>query len=436
MSEQLELGGRQNVPQTMAEKILARASGRAFVRAGDYVTVRPDRLVLSQGVSACVALFDELGIETVSEPSRVLLGLGGDSPAHTSQEATQQRRAIRWAERMGVVRLRESGIAHHVAMDEGYVGPGQLVLGLGQDSTVYGALGAAGASLGALEMAHLLVTGDTWLEVPKTLRVSLNGVPGAALTAKDIALHLLGAYGAEWAEYGALQFHGAVVSTMSLSSRVTLATMGAALGAKFVLFEGAEPLSGLAGGASEKGAAPQGPVTADRGAAYFRECVVDLSQLEPQVARPHRTGNVAPVSAALGTRLDQLFIGSCCNSRLEDLKVAAAIFKGRRVFAGCRMMVTPATQGVHLAAAKAGYLEDLLAAGVYVTAPGSGVGAGAHGGFVGGGHACLSASNHNERGAMGSTDARVFLASPATVAASALAGSIADPREYVRGPLV
>jgi 3-isopropylmalate/(R)-2-methylmalate dehydratase large subunit len=308
--------------------------------------------------------------------------------------------------------------------------PGQLVLGTDSHSTTYGAFGAAGAGIGLTEMSYVLATGELWMQVPPTIRFDLVGEPGPGLMSKDVVLHVAGVFGTEVAQYRAIEFAGPVASRMSIASRMTVSNMAAELGAKFAFFGADDKTVAYLRERTAGSAAPFGP---DPDATYEAAHRVDISGLEPQVARPHNPGNVVPVSQVGDVRVDQAFLGSCTNARLEDLAVAALILKGRQVQPQTRLLVTPASQQVYLEATAAGHTRVLLEAGAHITPAACGACCGGHMGLVGPGEVCISSTNRNFRGRMGSPEADVYLGSPATVAAAAVAGRIVDPRQFWTG---
>ena len=400
---------------TMAEKILARTSGRPAVAAGEYVTARPDVLMCHEAFATCGVALRRLGVERLADPDRVYVILDHFFPAPTEAHARAHSIVRSMVERYGVRHdLGHQGICHQVMVEGGHVQPGQLVLGTDSHSTTYGAVGAAGAGIGTTEMTYVLALGELWFQVPPTIRFDLRGEPGPALMSKDVVLHLAGRFGTDVAQYAAIEYAGPLSGDIGLAGRLAMANMGAELGAKFAMF-----------------APPDGSFGPDPDAVYETVHEVDVTGLEPQVARPHNPGNVTGIGEVAGTRVDQAFLGSCTNARLEDLAVAARILDGRKVHRDTRLIVTPASQRVYLDAVRAGYVEVLAAAGAVITAPGCGACPGGHSGVVGPREVCVSSTNRNFQGRMGSPDAEVYLASPAVVAASALAGRLADPRDLL-----
>ena len=424
---------------TLAEKILARASGRERVAPGEYVTARADKVMCHEAFVLCALQLAKLGVTRLFDPARVLVILDHYFPAPTERMAGAHAAARQLAERFGISHfLGHAGICHQVLTERALVRPGELVFGTDSHSTTYGAVAAAGNGIGVTEATYVLATGELWMRVPPTLRFALEGELPAGVMSKDVALYLAGRFGTAVASYRAIEFTGPAASAMSLASRMTLANMGAELGAKFAFFAADEATAAYlseraAQQAGERAGEPVAPFGPDPDARYEATHVVDVGGLEPQIACPHNPGNVKPVSAVAGTPVQQCFLGSCTNARLEDLAVAAEILRGRQVHPSTRLLVTPASHEVALEATRAGILETLLAAGAHVTASGCGACPGGHGGVLGAGEACLSSTNRNFRGRMGSAEAQVYLGSPASVAAAALTGRIVDPREYWEG---
>jgi 3-isopropylmalate/(R)-2-methylmalate dehydratase large subunit len=413
---------------TMAEKVLARAAGRDAVAAGEYVTARVDRVMAHEAFVLCALRLLKLGIERVFDRDRVIVILDHYFPAPTAQMARGHAITRDLVERFGIRHfLGHAGICHQVLTERGHILPGHLVFGTDSHSTTYGALGAAGTGLGLTEITYVLATGELWLQAPPTIRFELEGRAGPGLMSKDVVLHLAGQYGTEVAQYRAIEYAGPAAAQMSVASRLTMANMGVELGAKFAFFEADETACAYLRERVDEPVSPFGP---DPDAAYEAIHTVDITPLEPQIACPHNPGNVKPVSEVGPLRVHQTFLGSCTNARLEDLAVAARILKGRKVHPGTRLIVTPASHQIALDATRAGYMEILLEAGAHVTASGCGACPGGHNGVVAAGEVCLSSTNRNFRGRMGSPEADVYLGSPASVAAAAVAGHIVDPREF------
>lgn len=414
--------------QTMSEKILARTSGRDETNAGEFVTARADRLMCHEAMGLCMVNLWRIGLQKLPDPDRIVVVLDHYFPAPTERMARAHTMIRKLVKDQGIKNfLGHDGICHQVLTEQGYVSPGNLIFGTDSHSTTYGAVGAAGSGIGLTEMSYALATGELWMQVPPTIRFELVGKAGPGIMSKDVILYIAGKFGTEVAQYKAIEFGGPVAAAMSIASRMTVANMGIELGAKFALFEADQKAVDYLEGRTSEPAEKFGP---DPGASYEAVHEIDISALEPQVACPHNPGNVKPVSEVIGKKVDQVFLGSCTNARLEDFEVAAEILKGRKVHDDTRLIVTPASQRVYIDATAAGYTQILLEAGAHITASGCGACPGGHNGLTGPGEVCLSSTNRNFRGRMGSPDSEVYLASPATVAAGAVAGEIVDPREY------
>jgi len=413
---------------TMAEKILARASGKDQVKAGQYVTAKVDRMMCHDSFPICVIALKRIGINKFYDPDRVVVIIDHYFPAPTVAMAQAQSLSRQLAEEFGVKNhLGYAGICHQVMCEEGFVLPGNLILGTDSHTTTYGALGAASAGIGVTEMNYVLATGELWMLVPETIRFDIQGSPGPGLMSKDIVLHIAGTFGTEVAQYKAIEFLGPVATRMSLASRMTLSNMGVELGAKFAFFEADEKTIGFLKGRVDEQVQPFGP---DKDASYCAIHKVDITGLEPQVSLPHNPGNTKAVSEIEDIEVAQAFLGSCTNGRMEDLEVASKILKGHKVNPKTRLLVTPASHRILLEADKAGFIQILLEAGAHITPTGCGPCPGGHMGLIAAGEACISSTNRNFKGRMGSPEAEVYLGSPATVAASAIEGRIADPRNY------
>jgi len=415
-------------PKTMAEKIIARAAGLPDVSPGAFVTARPDRVVMGEFLASCVSRMRRHGITALHDPDRVSATVTAVFPAPDAEIARLHTKVRALAQELGVAHFYpHDGIINQVVVEKGDIRPGELIFGSDSHSTTYGAMGAAGSGMGVTDLTYLLATGDIWLRVPETIRFELHGAGGAAVMSKDVILHLLGRFGSDHAQYRAIEFGGPAIAAMSLASRLTLSNMGAEMGAKFAMFAADATTLAFLRAHGQPDVQPFGP---DPGCEYLATHQIDLAAIGPQVARPHNPANVGPVGDCLGVRIDQAFLGSCTNARLEDLAVAASLLQGRQVAASTRLIVTAASREVLIAASKAGYLETLLEAGAHVTPPGCGACSGGVGGVVGPGETCIATTNRNFQGRMGSPQASLYLASPATVAASAIVGAIADPREF------
>lgn len=413
---------------TMAEKVLARAAGEPSVRAGQYVTAVPDRLMAHEAFALCAMTLQGLGVNRLHDPDRLVVVLDHYFPAPSEKFADLHAYIRRSVEAFGIRHfLSHAGICHQVMCESGFVRPGQLILGTDSHTTTYGALGAGSAGIGQTEMVYALVAGDLWMQVPPSIRFRLGGDPAPGIMAKDIVLKIAGDYGTEVAQYRSIEFSGPLADRLGIDSRMTMANMGVELGAKFAFFKADEKTADFIRARSAQGVEYFGP---DQDASYEAVFDVSISGMAPQVACPHNPGNVQAVDQAGAVSVDQAYLGSCTNGRLEDMAVAARILKGHQVHPRTRLLITPASHAVMLAATRSGYVETLLAAGAHFTPSGCGPCLGGHMGLLGAGEVCISSTNRNFPGRMGSDKSEVYLASPATVAASAIQGKITDPRDF------
>jgi 3-isopropylmalate/(R)-2-methylmalate dehydratase large subunit len=411
-------------PQTFAEKVLGGT-------VGEIRDVFPD-LVMSHSASwRCIRALERLGRDELYDPDRIAMVMDHISPARTSKTAADQRLCREFAARKGIRRFHdvEAGIAHTVLMELGDIRPGQVVIGTDSHSTIYGALGAFGTGVGFSEVTATWVTGSLWMRVPASLRVEIEGAMAPGVTAKDLMLRLIGDLTADAATYLSVEFHGGYVRGLSVSERMTLCNLAMELGAKNAFVP---PDDVTRAYLAERGVGPGDyrEVHPDEDAAYERIVHVDASALEPMVSCPHTVDTVRPLREVAGSRVDQVFIGSCANAKYDDLVEAAAVLKGRRVAPGVRLIVTPASREVVRRTVEDGVYSVLLDAGALITNPGCGACAG-DGGVLADGEVCFSTANRNFQGRMGSYDAEIYLGSPAAAAATAVTGVITDPRNLV-----
>ena len=412
--------------QTFAEKIFSRKAGRP-VAAGEIVTLEPDRLLSHDNTAAIAKTFAKMGAARVVDPEKVVVVLDHCVPAATEKYARNHLEIREFVAANGVEHFFDvgEGICHQVFAEQGFALPGELVLGADSHTTSYGALGAFAAGIGRTEMAALYATGRLWLRCPESLRVDVTGEFGADVYPKDLILYIIGDQGADGALYRSVEFAGPTVEATSISGRMTLCNMAAEMGAKNAYVAPDEKTRAYLEGRARR---PFEEVFPDDGAAYERVLSYDVAGLGPRVACPHTVGNVVPVAEAAGTRVDQIVVGTCTNGRVDDLVAAADILRNRRVAAGVRVLVFPASRATYLESLGIGALATLAAAGCIIMNPGCGPCLGAHEGILAAGEVCLSTANRNFRGRMGSSEAEVYLCSPATAAASALHGRITDPR--------
>ena len=406
-------------PATLSEQILSHACGHA-VRAGDLAIVEVDRCMSHDSLTPEVidVLHNALGAPHVYDPERVVVIIDHVAPASSVATANAQVEVRRWVQQEGLRHFYDVGygVCHQVMIEEKLVLPGQVALGTDSHATAYGAVGAFGTGVGSRDMALTLATGRTWLRVPETIRVNVEGRFRSWVSPKDLSLYLCGKLGMDGATYKAVEFHG--VEWLSLDGRETLCSMTTELGAKAGLIPPVGPAL----------SAYQAPdwLGVQEGASYCRTVEIDLSMLGSHVAVPSSVDQVVPVAEIEGVKVDQVFVGTCTNGRLEDLHVVADLLRGRQVAEGVRMLVVPASHRILQAATEDGSLAILLKAGATIGTPGCGPCIGRHLGVLGAGEVCLSTANRNFRGRMGSPEGLVYLGSPATAAASALRGVISD----------
>jgi homoaconitate hydratase family protein len=406
--------------------VLGSRAGRD-VKAGEVVTVAPDFILSHDNTAAISREFAKLGVERVRQPEKIVIILDHVVPASSEKYALNHKLIREFVADQDIPHFFDiqHGICHQVFSESGFALPGKLILGADSHTTSYGAFGAFSAGIGRTEVACLWATDEIWLRVPETIRIELEGWFGEGTSAKDAILKIIGDNGSDFANYMAVEFAGSAAARFSLASRLVLANMAAEMGAKNGYFAPDEKtLAYLEGRARTEFT----PVYSDEDAAFARVLRCDLASLEPQVACPHTVDNVRPVTEVAGTRFHQALIGTCTNGRMEDLEAAASILKGSRVHPGVRVLVIPASRQVYVQAIKQGILETLSEAGCVILNPGCGPCLGAHQGVLAPGEVALSTANRNFRGRMGSRDSEIYLASPATVAASALNGVITDPR--------
>jgi 3-isopropylmalate/(R)-2-methylmalate dehydratase large subunit len=412
---------------TIAEKILAAHAGADSVKPGQYVWCKVDATSGHR-----LADLEALGVDRVWDKDKVFMVDDHQAPPPTvaaANKVKELRRLIKKYEITNYFEYGRGGILHQVFAENGMYAPGELIAQCDSHSTAGGVFNACVTNAN-LDAVHVLAFGELWFRVPESVRVVLNGrLPGWCV-GKDVILKVASELGTDFGLYKSVEYVGPVASQMTIAQRWTVSNMGVEVGAKFALFEGDEKTAAFLADRVDR---PYQRVTADADAPYAAEYEFDLSDLTPMVARPGDPGNGVSVESVKSERIkvDQAFLGSCTNARLEDLEVAAKILDGRKVHADVRMLVSPSSQEVFGAALKAGYLETLVEAGALVEHSTCGPCYGGHLGILGDGETCISSSNRNFKGRMGSPLSHVWLASPATVAASAIAGEIVDPREYL-----
>jgi 3-isopropylmalate/(R)-2-methylmalate dehydratase large subunit len=419
--------------QTFAEKVLARKAGLASVVPGQIVTVRPDKLLTHDNTAAISQLFAKIGVEKVADPATNVIVLDHVTPAANETYAMNHKVTREFVAEQGITAFYDigEGICHQVLPEKGHAWPGALIVGSDSHTPTHGAFGAFAAGIGRTEAAAVMATGQIWLRVPETIRIVVSGRLPSGVSAKDVVLRIIGDVGADGANYCSVEFAGETIRNMSISGRMVLTNMAAEMGAKNAVVEPDEATQTWLDGRATNDDLEVHEAHADADAAYQQVLEYDVSDLAPQVAKPHTVDNVVPVTDAAGIRVNQALIGTCTNGRLEDLAVAAEILRGKRIDRGVRLLVLPASREVLLAAVEQGIVTDLVAAGATLLNPGCGPCLGAHEGCMAPEEVTISTANRNFKGRMGSKEAFIYLGSPATVAASALTGVITDPRELL-----
>ncbi len=427
-----EVGMHKRKPKgmTLAEKILSRHAGDQKVEPGELILAQVD-LTMANDITAPLAIraFKEAGGTRVCRPERVALVMDHFTPNKDIASAEQVRESREFAREQGIKLYFETdGIAHALLPERALVGPGQLVLGADSHTCTYGALGAFASGVGSTDIAAAWISGMAWLRVPGTIRLQYHGKPGPWVTGKDIILNTIADLGVDGANYMALEFHGEALESLSMEARFTMANMAIEAGAKAGLFHvdriTLDYLDNAVAGKWEI-------LSADQRAEYTQVREYDTSGMVPVVAAPHSPSNVRPVEEFQRVEIQQVVIGSCTNGRMEDLRTAARVLAGKKVAETTRLLVIPATRGIYAQALKEGLLQVFLEAGAVVCPPSCGPCLGGHLGILAKGERCVSTTNRNFLGRMGHPDSEVYLASPAVAAASAVAGTIAHPREVV-----
>jgi 3-isopropylmalate/(R)-2-methylmalate dehydratase large subunit/methanogen homoaconitase large subunit len=407
---------------TLTEEIFSRRLGRR-VRAGDTV-VAPVDYVMGHDVTTPLAIeaFREMDMP-LWDPERVILVFDHILPANTVVAAGMHKQIREFAQEFGITHVFQEGICHLLVVEKGFARPGGLLVGADSHSTTYGALGCFSAGMGSTDVGVIFATGKTWFKIPQTIRIELLGQLRPGVYPKDLALRIIKQLGAEGANYLAVEWGGEAVRRMTMDQRLTLTNLTVDFGGKAGLIEPDVVTRDYLGETDVADLHPHNPD-------YLQRIELDVEQVEPQIACPPAIDNVKDLSAVEGLELDEVFIGSCANGRLEDLAIVAGYLKGRQVHPRTRTMVVPGSRAIYLEALKAGYIESFMEAGAIVMNAGCGPCLGRQHGVLAPGERALSTSNRNYPGRMGSAEAEIYLASPAVAAASALAGAIADPRRF------
>ena len=412
--------------ETVIEKIIRNNVGHA-VKPGDIVTVNVDRVMIHDIFIPFVAgKFEEMGFKKLWDPDKVVLIYDHLVPASQLDDTRHFHVGDAFAEKYGMKNVhRSDGICHQLMTEAGYVKPGNIVFGTDSHTTTYGCVGAFSSGIGYTEMASILGTGTMWIKVPETIKVVIDGELPANVMSKDVILRLIGDLGADGATYRALEFTGSAVKNMSVASRMTIANMAIEAGAKCALFT---PDEKTAEYCEIELNDFQKSLVGDGDAAYLKTMTYRGEDFVPVMACPSQVDKIRDVSTLEGTEIDQVFIGSCTNGRLEDLAAAAEVLKGKKVADYVKLIVTPASRKIYRQAIELGILDTLAEAGAMITHPGCGLCCGRAGGILTDGERVVATNNRNFLGRMGTSKVEIYLASPKTAAACAVAGKIVSPK--------
>jgi len=418
---------------TFVEKLLAKYADEKSVVPSQIVTVRPDHLLTHDNTAAIIQkIKPELEEYGVCSDSLSIIALDHVIPASSEKTATNHKVIREFVKNHNIKHFFDVGVGvcHQLVVEKGFSLPGQLLLGSDSHTCSYGAIGAFSSGIDRTEAASLMLTGETWLKVPNSIKITLKGKLNPGVTAKDIVLHIIGDISASGANYCSVEFHGET-GQLSIEERFTIANMGVEMGAKNAVFF-VDDLTKKFFNSIGIPESSYEPIYPDDDAEYSKELVYDLSKIVPMVACPHTVDNVKPAIELKDQEIQQCLIGTCTNGRMSDLEIASKILKGKKVNPNVRLLVLPASKSIYEEALKAGYIETFLDSGGVILPPGCGPCLGAHQGALAPGECCLSTANRNFKGRMGCKEADIYLASPATVAISAIAGKITDPREVIK----
>ncbi|MBY9014407.1 MAG: 3-isopropylmalate dehydratase large subunit [Candidatus Lokiarchaeota archaeon] len=413
---------------TLAEKILKTHSNVDEISPGQFVEADIDLIMVHEQLGGRIHLeYKKLGLDTVWDPNKIFFILDHWVPAPTISAAQMHQDCRKFAEEYGFIHNMgmDKGICHQVLPEMGFARPGMLIVGSDSHTTTYGAFNCLSTGIGATDVSVVFATGKLWFKVPESIKINLHGHFEKGTMAKDFILSLIGDISTKGAIYKSLEFHGDGAKNLTIDSRMTITNMVVEAGAKFGIFL---PDDRLKEWLAKRTSKQYRNVVPDETAEYQRELTYNLSEITPTVAKPSNPGNIAKIEEVEGIEIDQAFLGSCTNGRMEDLRIAAKILEGNKIHPKVRMIVTPASREIYLQALKEGLLEIFLRANAIVTNSTCGACIGGHLGVLGPNEVCISSTNRNFKGRMGDPTSEVYLASPATVAASAINGSIKDPR--------
>jgi len=413
---------------TMAEKILAKASGNKELEAGEIIMANID-VAMTHDLTGPLSVesFEKIGIKKVWDPEKIVIIFDHQVPADSIDAANNHMIMRKFVEEQGIQNFYDmrEGVCHQVLPEKGHVVPGEVVVGTDSHTCTHGALGAFATGIGSTDMAMVFATGKLWFKVPETIKFDITGKLQDNVFAKDVILNIIGKIGADGATYKACEFGGETTRNMTISDRMVLCNMAIEMGGKTGLVEPDQKTIYYLKGRSTK---TYEIMKTDNNAKSLETINININELEPQIACPHNVDNVKPISEVEGTHIDQVFLGSCTNGRLSDLRTAANIIKGKDISKNVRMLVIPASREVYSKAMEEGLLKTFVDSGALVCNPCCGPCLGGHIGLVGPGEVSLSTSNRNFKGRQGSSDAEVYLSSAAVAASSAVKGKITDPR--------
>ena len=415
--------------KTIAERILSNHSGKD-ARAGDIVIADLDFMIGQDGTSGmAIDSFRKIGAKKVFDPSKIAIIIDHSSPSPNEGVSAIHKKIREFTREQGI-KLYDigCGVCHQLTPEQGHVVPGDLVIGADSHTCTYGAINVFSTGIGSTDLAAGMISGKLWFKVPETIKVNFKGKMPPGIYSKDLILNLIGKIRADGATYLALEMYGAAINEMSVDARFTISNMAIECGAKAGLMPADRKVLDWVEKHSQRKPLP---IDADKDAKYKAVIEIDVTKIEPQIAKPHAVDNVSPLSEVLGTPLQQGYIGTCTNGRLEDFQIAAKILRGKKINKDCRLIIAPASKEILLEMIKDHTYQVLLDAGAVAVTPGCGPCVGTHNGVPSDGENVISTANRNFKGRMGNPNAFIYLASPATVAASMIEAKIADPRKYL-----
>lgn len=415
--------------QTIIEKILSSHSGKD-VYAGDITIADVDLIMGQDGTSPlAIRAFYDMNGEKVFDPEKIFMVIDHSAPSPNEGVSALHKLMREFAKKTGI-KLYDigEGVCHQLMPESGRVGPGKLVIGADSHTCTYGALNAFSTGVGSTDLAAAMISGKLWFKVPETIKIICSGRLPKGVYSKDLILYLIGDMTADGATYKSVEFVGEAISDLSIDARMTITNMAIEMGAKAGIMEADDKIFEWL---KKYTSCTWNPVSADKDAKYIDVREYDVSNLEPQIAKPHRVDNVVGISEIEGLTIHQAVIGTCTNGRLKDLEIAASILKGRKIHHDVRFIVAPASKRIYIETMNKGIIQTLVESGAAVVTPGCGPCVGTHNGVPSDGENVISTANRNFKGRMGNSNANIYLASPATVAASAVAGKITDPREFL-----